>query len=272
VSYSSGTAFNDNGREQAGMGMAIGDYDGDGRDDIHRTNFADDSNVLYHNAGSGIFTETTFETGLGEITIPFLGWGTNFFDYDNDGRLDLLVANGHIYPNIDEPSWGTTYKQRLLLFRNLQGKFHEVGSSAGEALYTLRSARGSSVGDFDNDGDIDILLSAVDDAPGLLRNDGANKTGHWLTIRLVGDPAQRCPRDAIGTTVFCEVQGRRLRAEVASGRSFYSQSDLRLHFGLGAATKADALEVRWANGKAERFRIQGVDQFLTVEQGKGFIK
>ena len=272
VSYSSGTAFNDNGREQAGMGVAIGDYDGDGRDDIHRTNFADDSNVLYHNAGSGNFTETTFEAGLGEITIPFLGWGTNFFDYDNDGRLDLLVANGHIYPNIDEPSWGTTYKQRLLLFRNLQGKFHEVGSSAGEALYTPRSARGCSVGDFDNDGDIDILLSAVDDAPALLRNDGANKTGHWLTVKLVGDPAQRCPHDAIGTTVFCEVQGRRLRAEVASGRSFYSQSDLRLHFGLGAATKADALEVRWANGKAERFRIQGVDQFLTVEQGKGVVK
>jgi hypothetical protein len=269
VSYISGVALNENGREQAGMGVAVGDYDGDGRADIHRTNFSDDSNVLYRNDGGGNFTDLTFQMGLGEATIPFLGWGTNFFDYDNDGFADLLVANGHIYPNVDSTDWGTSYKQRLLLFRNLRGRFHEVGSSAGEALYSLRSSRGSSAGDFDNDGDLDILLNNVDDAPALLRNDGANKAGHWLTLILVGDAAKKCPRDAIGTVVYCTVDGRRLRDEVASGRSFNSQSDLRVHFGLGAATKVDKLEVRWANGKVEEFVIKNVDRIIMIEQGRG---
>jgi hypothetical protein len=272
ISFQSGAALNEDGREQACMGVAIGDYDGDGRNDLHVTNFSDDVNVLYRNDDGQSFTDTTYRAGLGEITIPFLGWGTNFFDYDHDGALDLLVANGHIYPNLDEAGWGTSYKQRLLLFRNVKGKFHEVGSSAGDGLYAVRCARGSSVGDFDNDGDLDILLSNMDDAPTLLRNDGANRAGHWLTITLKGDPAEKCPRDAIGTTVFCTAQGRRVRQEVASGRSFYSQSDLRVHFGLGAATKVDKLEVRWANGKTEQFEIKGVDQFVTIEQGKGIIR
>jgi hypothetical protein len=269
VSFTSGTALNEQGREQAGMGVAIGDYDNDGRADIHRTNFADDTNVLYHNDDGQNFTETTYSAGLGDVTLPFLGWGTDFFDYDNDGWLDLFVANGHIYPNIDEPSWGTSYRQRLLLFRNLRGKFQEVGSSAGAALNTPRCARGSSIGDFDNDGDLDILLTAIDDAPALLRNDGANQAGHWLTLKLVGDPAQKCPRDAIGSIVFCTVQGQRIRGEVSSGRSFYSQSDLRVHFGLGAAKGIDRLEVRWANGKTEQFQPAGIDRVVTIEQGKG---
>ena len=225
VSYLSGVALNENGREQAGMGIAVGDYDGDGRDDIHRTNFSDDSNVLYRNDGGGNFTEATFQVGLGEVTLPFLGWGTNFFDYDHDGWLDLLVANGHVYPQVDATDWGTSYKQRLLLFRNIKAKFFDVGASAGSALYTPRASRGSSIGDFDNDGDIDILLNNMDDAPSLLRNDGGNKAGHWLTLRLTGNVDQKCPRDAIGTTVFCTVSGRRMRAEVASGRSYNSQSD-----------------------------------------------
>src|SRR5215470_11928290 len=273
VSYVSGVALNENGREQAGMGVAIGDYDGDGRLDIHRTNFADDTNVLYRNlterGGDANFTETTFQAGLGEIPIPFLGWGTNFFDYDNDGWLDLLVANGHVYPTVDATDWGTSYKQRLLLFRNLNGKFHETGSSAGAALYTPRSARGSAIGDFDNDGDEDILLNNMDDTPSLLRNDGGNKSGAWLTLRLVGDVTRKCPRDAIGTTVFLTAKGRRLRGEVASGRSYNSQSDLRVHFGLGAATSVDKLEVRWANGKPEFYEIKMVNKFLVIEQGRG---
>jgi enediyne biosynthesis protein E4 len=269
----SGVALNENGREQAGMGVAIGDYDGDGRLDIHRTNFADDTNVLYRNlterGGDANFTETTFQTGLGEIPIPFLGWGTNFLDYDNDGWLDLLVANGHVYPTVDATDWGTSYKQRLLLFRNLNGKFYETGSSAGAALYALRSARGSAVGDFDNDGDLDILLNNMDDSPALLRNDGANKSGAWLTLRLVGDVTRKCPRDAIGTTVFLTAKGRRLRGEVASGRSYNSQSDLRVHFGLGAATSVENLEVRWANGKPESYEIKMVNKLLVIEQGRG---
>jgi hypothetical protein len=271
VSYPSGIALNEQGREQARMGVDIGDYDGDGRDDVHMTNFSDDQNVLYRNDGGGIFTETTFRMGLGEITVPFLGWGTNFFDYDNDGLLDLLVANGHVYPVVDRVDWGTSYKQRLLLFRNTRGKFFDVGSSAGEAVSAPRSSRGSAIGDYDNDGDLDILLSNLDDPPTLLRNDGASKAGHWLTLRLIGDPSQKCPRDAIGTTVFLTANGRRMRAEVASGRSFYSQSDLRVHFGLGAATRVDKLEVRWANSKVVEYSIKEVDQFVTIEQGKGVV-
>jgi hypothetical protein len=197
------------------------------------------------------------------------GWG-QIFDYDNDGWLDLLVANGHIYPNFDEGTWGTSYKQRLLLFRNVQGKFSDVGSSAGAALYQPRCARGSSVGDFDNDGDLDILLTTVDEGPALLRNVAANNAGHWLTLKLIGDPAEKCPRDAIGTTVFCTVGGRRLRGEVFSGRSFYSQSDLRVHFGLGKATNVEKLELRWANGKPEQ--IQGRRSIRDHRTRQGVVK
>jgi hypothetical protein len=254
------------------MGVAIGDYDGDGRDDIHITNFADDSNVLYHNDGGGNFTDVTYAAGLGEPTIPFLGWGTNFFDYDLDGAPDLLVANGHVYPQADGADWGTSYKQRLLLFRNVKGKFFEAGSGAGELFNLPKAARGSAVGDFDNDGDTDILLNNLDDPPTLLRNDGANRAGHWLSVKLVGDVKRKCPRDAVGTVVFCVAGGKRMRAEVASGRSYNSQSDLRAHFGLGKATKVDAIEVRWANGKTERYEVKTIDRIITIEQGAGVIK
>ncbi len=272
VSYPSGAALNENGLAQAHMGVAIGDYNGDGRNDIHITNFADDSNVLYRNDGGGIYTDVTFAAGLGEPTIPFLGWGTNFFDYDNDGALDLFVANGHVYPAADSADWNTSYKQRPLLFRNVKGKFYEAGAGAGVAFNHPRPARGSAIGDFDNDGDLDILLNNIDDAPTLLRNDGANKTNHWLSIKLVGNVKQKCPRDAIGTTVFCTVGGKVMRAEVASGRGYNSQSDLRVHFGLGAATKVDRLEVRWANGPAEQYEIKVVVRIITIEQGIGVIK
>jgi enediyne biosynthesis protein E4 len=257
VGYLSGVAVNENGVEQAHMGIAIGDYDHNGRADIHITNFADDSNVLYRNDDGENFTDATYRSSLGEITIPFLAWGTNFFDYDHDGWLDLIVANGHLYPIADQFDWGTSYKQRLLLFRNISAdksrKFAEVGSSAGAALNTPRSSRGSSVGDYDNDGDLDILLNNMDEPATLLRNDGANKAGHWLTIKLLGDVKQKAPRDAIGSVVFCTANGQRMRGEVASGRSYNSQSDLRVHFGLGTATKMDKLEVRWANGKTETY-------------------
>jgi hypothetical protein len=249
VSYMSGAALNENGRAQAHMGVAIGDYNGDGRNDIHITNFADDSNVLYRNDGGGNFTDVTFASGLGHDTIPFLGWGTNFFDYDNDGALDLLAVNGHIYPAADIADWGTSYKQRPLLFRNVKGRFYEIGSSAGAALNIPRTSRGSAVGDFDNDGDLDILINNIDDPPTLLRNDGANRAGHWLGVKLIGNVMRKSPRDAIGAIVFCTTGG-----------------DLRVHFGLGAATSIDRLEVRWPNGKAEQFTIEEVDRIITIEQ------
>ncbi len=268
VSYPSGAALNGNGREQAHMGVAIGDYDGDGRADIHITNFADDYNVLYRNEDGALFSDVSFQAGLGTVTMPYLGWGTNFLDYDNDGWLDLFVANGHVYPNADTSDWGSSYHQRALLFRNLKGKFHEVGSSAGAALNVPRVSRGSALGDYDNDGDMDLLLNNMEEPAALLRNDGGNKAGHWLTVKLQGNVQQKCPRDAIGSVVFCTVNGRRIRAEVASGQSLNSQSDLRVHFGLGTATSIDQLQVRWANGKPETYEIKTVDQFITIEQGK----
>ena len=185
VSYPSGAALNELGLEQAHMGVAVGDYDHDGRDDLHVTNFADDSNVLYHNDGGGMFTDVSFSAGVGHLSIPFLGWGTHFLDYDNDGWLDVFVANGHVYPIVDGFDWNTSYRQRALLFRNVKGKFVEIGGSGGEGLTTARCLRGSAAGDFDNDGDIDLLSNAIDDTPALLRNDGGQSRG------ALADPAPR---------------------------------------------------------------------------------
>jgi hypothetical protein len=271
VSYASGAALNEAGHEQAHMGVAVGDYDNDGRDDLHVTNFADDYNVLYHNEGRGLFSDVSYGAGVARVSIPFLGWGTSFLDYDNDGWLDLFVGNGHVYPIVDQYDWNTSYKQRPLLLRNLQGRFVEVGGSAGEALAVAWPARGLAVGDVDNDGDADVLLGSIDEAPALLRNDGGSRAGHWLSVRLVGDPARKCPRDAVGSVVFCTAGGLRLRAEVASGRSQISQSDLRVHFGLGSAAQVDRLEVRWANGASTTYEIPAVDRLVVIDQARGVL-
>ncbi len=272
VSYASGAALNEHGREQAHMGVDIGDYNGDGRADIHITNFADDTNVLYRNDGGASFSDVTAAAGLGEVTIPFLGWGTNWLDYDNDGWLDLLVANGHVYPSADQADWNTSYRQRLLLFRNVKNRLVDV--PAGGATAVPRPTRGSAVADYDNDGDQDILLNNIGEAPTLLRNDGGNKPNHWLTLKLVGDPALKTPRDAIGTVVQTAItqttgNNRKLRGEVASGRSYVSQSDLRVHFGLGAATAPVRLSIRWANGKAQEVVVPNLDREVTITQGQG---
>jgi enediyne biosynthesis protein E4 len=271
VSYPSGAALDGNGRDQAHMGVAIGDYDNDGRDDVHITNFADDFNVLYHNLGGGSFADVSFRAGVARASIPFLGWGTDFLDYDNDGWLDLLVVNGHVYPQVDRMDWNTSYEQRALLFRNLGGqRFEDVGAAAGPGLTTPRSARGSAIADLDNDGGIDIVENVIDSTPALLRNDG-NGRGHWLTITLRGDPAHKCPRDAIGSVVFVTAGGRRVRGEVASGRGQMSQSDLRVHIGLGAATTVDGLEVRWANGDLVRYPVAAIDTAITIDQATGIV-
>jgi hypothetical protein len=269
VSLASGAALTEAGLEQAHMGVAVGDYDRDGRDDLHVTNFADDHNALYHYDGGGSFSDVSYPSGVAHPSIPFLGWGTHFLDYDNDGWLDLFVANGHVYPFVDGFGWNTSYRQRPLLLRNTRGKFTDISGSAGDGLAGARCLRGSASGDFDNDGDIDVLANDLDDAPLLLRNDGGNRAGHWLTLRLVGDSARRCPRDAIGSVVFLTAGGGRQRAEVASGRSHLSQSDLRVHFGLGATTQVERLEIRWANGPTARYEIQLVDTELVIDQLKG---
>ncbi len=269
VSYASGAALDGNGRDQAHMGVAIADYDNDGRDDIHITNFADDFNVLYHNHDGTSFNDVSFKAGVAQVSIPFLGWGTDFLDYDNDGWRDLLVVNGHVYPMADRSDWNTTYAQRALLWRNLEGKrFEEVGAAAGPAVTTPRVSRGSAVGDFDNDGGIDFVVNTIDGAPLLARNEG-NGRGHWLTVQLRGDPARKCPRDAIGSTVFVTVGGLRMRGEVASGRGQASQSDLRVHFGLGNATEVTSLEVRWANGSTVKYTVPRIDAIVTIDQVSG---
>jgi hypothetical protein len=268
VGYSSGVALNENGREQAGMGLAVGDYNNDGRVDFHITNFSDDSNVLYHNDGEGNFTDVTFQAGLGEPSIPFLGWGTSFIDYDNDSWLDLFVANGHVYPVVDEHQWGTSWAQQPLLFRNLMnGKFERVGSAPGSALANTYTGRGLAVGDLDGDGRLDLVLNNIDSKPAILRN-VSNSKAHWLDVRLVGDPAAKSPKDAVGSIVFVTTGKLRQRADLVSGAVYCSQNDLVLHFGLGSASKIDKLEVQWPNGDVDVFPVPGVDRTVTLVQGK----
>src|SRR5215510_8638874 len=200
--YPSGVALNENGREQAGMGLAVGDYDNDGRIDFHITNFSDDSNVLYHNDGDGNFTDVTFQAGLGEITLPFLGWGTAFLDYDNDGWKDVMVANGHVYPDVDNHQWGTSYAQQSLLFRNLKnGKFERVAAAPGSGLASAWCSRGMATVDLDGDGRLDVVLNNIDSKPTVLKN-VTEPAGHWLELRLVGDVTKKSPKDATGAIVF----------------------------------------------------------------------
>ena len=269
VGYPSGVALNENGREQAGMGLAVGDYDNDGRVDFHITNFSDDSNVLYHSDGDGNFTDVTFQAGLGEPTIPFLGWGTSFVDYDNDAWLDLFVVNGHVYPIVDANQWGTSWAQQPLLFRNLKnGKFERVGAAPGSALSLALPGRGLAIGDLDLDGKPDLVINNIDSRPAVFRN-AAKTMGNWLDLRLVGDVAKKTPRDAAGSIAFLTTGKLRQRMDVVSGAVYCSQNEQLLHFGLGAADKVDKLEVRWSNGDIETFPVPALNRRMTITQGKG---
>lgn len=270
--YPSGVALNENGREQAGMGLAVGDYDNDGRVDFYITNFSDDTNVLYHNDGDGNFTDVTFQAGHGEPTYPFLGWGTVFMDFDNDGWKDVLVANGHVYPSVDGKQWGTSYAQQMLLFHNLKnGKFERVGAAPGSGLAEAWCSRGLAVGDLDGDGRLDAVVNIMDGKPALLRNVTENP-GHWLELRLVGDVSKKSPRDAIGAIVYVTTGKLRQRQDVISGASYSSQNDLTLHFGLGAATTVDKVEIKWPDGSMETVSVPSVDRKLTVTENKGVSK
>jgi hypothetical protein len=279
VGYESGVALNENGREQAGMGLGVGDYDNDGRVDFYVTNFSDDSNTLYHNDGGGNFTDLTFQTGHGDVTIPFLGWGTAFLDFDNDGWKDLLVANGHVYPTADQYQWGTSWAQQPLLFRNVPNArrtnkvagervFERVGAAAGSALAAAYPARGLALADFDGDGLLDAVINDCEAAPALLRN-VTNTKGHWLGLRLVGDPSKKSPRDATGAVVYVTAGGTRQRLDAVSGASYGSQSDACLHVGLGGATKIDRLEIKWPGGATEMISVPATGAVLTITEGKG---
>jgi hypothetical protein len=269
ISYLSGFALNDEGREQASMGIGVGDYNRDGKIDFYVTNFSDDYNTLFRNEGEASFSDVSFAAGIGNVTIPFLGWGTGFLDYDNDGFLDIFVANGHVYPGVDKQDWGTTWAQRPLLFRNLNGsRFDEVPAATSSGLADVISARGAAFGDLFNDGHIDVVLNVMDSAPVLLRNVIKN-SNHWLTLKLVG--GSKSPRDAIGAKVFVTAGGARQRDDVFSGASYASSSDQRLHFGLGTSTKVDKVEIHWPSGAKEEIRIPAVDQIFTVVEGKGIV-
>lgn len=269
--YPSGIALNENGREQAGMGLGVGDYDNDGRVDFHITNFSDDSNTLYRNDGEANFTDITFQAGLGEVSIPFLGWGTTFLDYDNDGWKDVAVANGHVYPVVDNFQWGTSYAQQILLFRNLKSagannlvRFERVNAAPNTALAQTMIARGIVVADFDGDGKLDMLTNNQDSAPCLMKNVGA--AGNWLALKLVGDTAKKTPKDAIGSTVYVTTGKLRQRFDVTSGAGYASQNEQLIHIGLGDAAKIDALEIIWANGETQRVAVEKINQLMTVKQ------
>jgi len=271
VSYASGFALSEEGRAQASMGIALGDYNRDGKLDLFVTTFSDDNKTLYRNDGDVAFADVSFRTGLGLPTIPFLSWGTGFLDFDNDGLLDLFIANGHVYPIADQTEWGTTYEQRPLLFRNIDGKkFQEVPAATGSGLASVVCARGAAFGDLFNDGHIDVVLNNIDSPPTLLRN-VTKPSYHWLGLKLIAQPPLptsrlKSPRDAIGAKVFLTSGGIRQRADVFSGGSYASSSDPRVHFGLGSATKIDKLEILWPDGAQQQVPAPAIDQILTITE------
>ena len=266
ASFASGYALNEAGRETATMGIAYGDITHDGRIDLFNTTFSDDYKPLYRNDGDASFTDISYQMGIAEPTVPFLGWGTVFFDYDNDGWLDLLEANGHVYRNVDQLNWGTSWAQRPLLFHNQAGKLKLVPAVEGTSLARLGVGRGLAFGDLFNDGRIDAVINNMDGTPSFLRNVDAN-TNHWVGLRLVGGP--KSPRDAIGATVYVQANGFRQRGDVVSGGSYASTSDPRLHFGLGSATSVTSVEVHWPSGAVEQVKLPGVDAIYTVVEGSG---
>ena len=267
ISYASGFALNGEGREQASMGIGVGDYNRDGRVDLFVSTFSDDYKTLFRNDGNASFTDVSYRAGLANPTIPFLSWGNGFLDFDNDGLLDIFIVNGHVYPQVDQQDWGTTWAERPQLFRNLDGiKFEEVPPATGSGLAVVTPGRGAAFGDLFNRGQIDVVINNIDSAPTLLRNVIKNRN-HWLTLKLIGGP--KSPRDAIGAKVFLTVGSVRQRADVFSGASYGSSSDKRVHFGLASATTVDSIEIFWPSGKKERITVPGVDRILTVEEGKG---
>ena len=268
IGLSAGCALDEDGVALSGMGVAVGDYDGDGWLDIARTNFSEQRTTLYHNYGNGAFEEAGIRAGLG-VNRKYLGFGVGFFDYDNDGWKDLFLANGHVYSQIAGRKLHLAYRQPRVLYRNVgNGRFEDVSGQSGAAIRAENLGRGCAFGDFDNDGDVDIVINNLDGPPSLLRNDGGNKN-NWIMIKCVGTHSNR---SAIGTRVRVTASERSQIDEVMSGGSYYSQNDLRLHFGLGKAAKVDRLEIAWPSGTKEQFKNLEANQLLTVQEAKGIIE
>ncbi|MBL8203979.1 MAG: CRTAC1 family protein [Blastocatellia bacterium] len=259
-----GLAVDENGQEQGCMGVTIGDYDRDGRLDLVVTNFAEQYNTFYRKGADGTFTDVTTSTKTANTSLPFVGWGTRLFDYDNDGWLDLFVVNGHVYPQIEGAFPGAEYPQRKLFYRNLRnGTFAETATELGTALMQRRVSRGAAIGDYDEDGDLDIIVNEIDGAPMLLRNDGGDKAGNWISLKLQGTKANR---NAVGARVTLKAGGLTQVQEVYAGDSYLAHSDWRLHFGLGSAKTVEEIEIKWMGGKiSKKTRLEN-NQFLIIAE------
>jgi enediyne biosynthesis protein E4 len=274
IAIDAGCALSPDGKPQAGMGVSAADYDLDGNLDLLKTNFAGDTPSLYHNIGGGTFEDATFTAGLGAHT-QFLGWGCGFFDFDNDGWPDILICNGHVYPEVEQLKTEAGYLQRKLLYKNLHnGHFADVSLQAGSGISEPVPARGCAFGDFDNDGNIDVVVNAVNDYPQLLHC--TSRLGNnWIKVRTIGTKSNR---SGIGARLICtihlanEMKPHQQIDEVRSGGSYISQNDLRIHFGLGKAEKVDALEVRWPSGQVDTIKDVKANQLIYVKEGAGIVR
>jgi len=257
-----GAAFDENGKAMSGMGATAGDYDGDGRPDIFRSNFSDERETLYRNRGSGEFDDVTIPAGLARNT-RYVGWGCGFFDFDNDGRPDLLLVNGHVFPEVDRLGIDIHYRDHAILYRNLgDGKFADISQSAGPGILERQSARGAAFGDYDNDGLVEVLVNNQNAAPSLLKQ-AMRPANHWIALKLVG---VRSNRSALGAKVRVTAGPRTQYDEVRSGGSYLSQNDLRLHFGIGAAKRVDAIEIQWPSGERQVLRDVAPDRIALIEE------
>ena len=267
VSYASGYALNEAGRETASMGIAVGDYQNNGMLAVFNTTFSDDYKPFYRNEGDANFTDISYQLGLGEVSVPFLSWGDSFFDFDNDGWKDLMMADGHVYPQADKYNWGTSWAQRPMLWRNVEGKrFETVPAVEGTGLADVIAGRGMAVGDLFNHGKLDAVINVMDGHPVLLKNVSAD-SNHWIELRLTGGP--KSPKDATGSTVFVTANGMKQRGDVLSGGSYLSSSDPRPHFGLGQSTRVDDIEIHWPSGRVEHFHVDSVDRIVELAEGQG---
>jgi enediyne biosynthesis protein E4 len=274
IAMEAGCALSADGKPQAGMGVSASDYDLDGNLDIVKTNFAGDTPSLYHNIGNATFEDTTFAAGLGRHT-QFLGWGCGFFDMENDGWPDILICNGHVYPEVEQLKTEAGYPQQKLLYKNMRnGRFDDVSSQGGPGIMVPVASRGCAFGDFDNDGDIDVVVNTVNDFPQLLRCDSANHN-HWIKIRTIGVKSNRT---GIGARLRCvthppdEPKPHQQIDEVRSGGSYISQNDLRIHFGLGSADKVELLEIRWPSGQVDTLKDVKANQLIFVKEAQGIVR